>query len=94
MDQDDENEVQPRLPAPAPPSLPLVIIPPKPWHLDRMLSTETHLRDAFRMAAKRSKKAEDLERYKEQREKVAEIETQLRDVYLRNNPDQVRQRTL
>ena len=61
-------------------------LPAKPWQSDYLLRTETQLRDSFKSASKRSRTAEDLERYRRQRKKVSELEMQLMCVYFRNNP--------
>ena len=72
--------------APQPPPNTEMALPAKPWQSDYLLRTETQLRDSLKSASKRSRTAEDLERYRRQRAKVSELEMQLMCLYFRNNP--------
>ena len=75
-----------RPPAPSPSPNTEMLLPAKPWQSDYLLRTETQLRDSLKSASKRSRTAEDLDRYRKQRKKVSELAMQLMCVYFRNNP--------
>ena len=66
---------------------PIFQLPPKPW-VDFALNSQIYLRDSLKVAAKKSKKGEDFEKYREQRAKVSRMETDAMNVFFRINPSQ------
>ena len=62
---------------------------PKPW-VDYHLQTQMHLLESLKNAARKSRDVEDFDKFRLQRAKVDRLNTDLMNVYFRNNPSQVR----